>query len=189
MPSTRFTWPLSTPAAYWARPALRSPSSAPKATAGAAVPACDASASWTRDAAGFADNARTRFNSAVSSKGAGHAARPSSSMTSKTWRHSPAAGSAPNMPRPCSQSVCQMMRMAAGSAAAVTAFDAGQYRSRTPRTESRNNWRSSLESCCAVALMPVPRPLRPGSDDSPRQDGTNYAHNYTICSNFHHLPP
>ena len=93
-------------------PAPASGSRAPKQNAATAVPACSFSSSST--AASACEPESARLASAVDHIGAGHAARPSSAITTRISRRPPSSRLEPSAATPCPTSLRQIAEISSG---------------------------------------------------------------------------
>ena len=104
--STKRSTPVACRPSMQIEPAPASGSRAPKQNAAAAVPACSFSSRSTAASAREPESAR--LASAVGHIGAGHAARPSSAITTRISRRPPSSRPEPSAATPCPTSLRQI---------------------------------------------------------------------------------
>src|SRR5882672_9708941 len=132
--STKRSSPVARPFSSRTEPALRSGSSTPKENATRAAPTCNFSSRLTAASERTPDNAR--LARAADHMGAGHAARPSSAITTKISRSPPSVKSQPREATPCPTSLVQIAETSSGGVACSPS--ARHCAARNPRRESRS---------------------------------------------------
>ena len=117
--STKRSTPVACRPSMRIEPAPASGSRAPKQNAATAVPACSFSSSSTAASAREPESAR--LASAADHIGAGHAARPSSAITTRISRRPPSSRLEPSAATPCPTSLRQIAEISSAEGRPFTA--------------------------------------------------------------------
>ena len=133
--STKRSTPVPHRSSMRIEPAPASGSRAPKEKATTAVPACSFSSSSPAPSA--VDPESARLASAVDHIGAGHAARPSSAITTRISRSPPSPRQEPSAAIPCPTSLRQIAEISSVDGR-FSPPPPAQCASRNPRRESRS---------------------------------------------------